>query len=77
MENFMKHLAPRDLDFITHTAEGPDDSPSHMKSILLNQNLCLPVINGQIEMGTWQGLYLSEFRDGNKSRSILLKFIAG
>lgn len=77
MENFMKHLAPRNLKFITHTAEGPDDSPSHMKSILLNQNLCLPVIDGQIEMGTWQGIYLSEFRDGIKSRKVMLKFIEG
>jgi len=77
MENFMKHLAPRNLSFITHTAEGPDDSPSHMKSILLNQNLCLPVIDGEIRMGTWQGIYLSEFRDGGHDRSVLLKFIKG
>ena len=77
MENFMKHIAPRNLSFITHTAEGPDDSPSHMKSILLNQNLCLPVIDGQIELGTWQGIYLTEFRDDHKSRNVLLKFIKG
>ncbi|EQC51884.1 secondary thiamine-phosphate synthase enzyme YjbQ [Bacteriovorax sp. DB6_IX] len=77
MENFMKHLAPRNLSFITHTAEGADDSPSHMKSILLNQNLCLPVENGDLIMGTWQGIYLSEFRDGQKDRKILLKFIRG
>ncbi|OIQ17829.1 MAG: hypothetical protein BM556_10395 [Bacteriovorax sp. MedPE-SWde] len=77
MEEFMKHLAPRNLKFITHTAEGPDDSPSHMKSILLNQNLCFPVINNKLQLGTWQGIYLAEFRDGTRDRSILIKYISG
>ncbi|NRA47028.1 MAG: YjbQ family protein [Oligoflexales bacterium] len=48
MEAFLKHLAPENLHFIEHTAEGPDDSPSHMKSILLQQSLCLPVENGEL-----------------------------
>lgn len=77
MENFLKHLAPRNLQFITHDDEGPDDSPSHMKSILLNQNLCLPVQSGEIIMGQWQGIYLAEFRDDPKKREVILKFIEG
>ena len=81
MENFMKHLAPRSLPFITHTSEGPDDSPSHMKSMLLNQNLLFPIENGQLVLGTWQGIYLAEFRDApspsaHKTRKILLKFVS-
>lgn len=77
MERFLRHLAPRNLSFIEHDAEGPDDSPSHMKSILLNQNLALPVEGGELLLGTWQGIYLAEFRDGAKQRKVLLKFIKG
>ena len=77
LENFMKHMAPRNLPFITHTSEGEDDSPSHMKSILLNQNLIIPIVHGQMELGQWQGIYLAEFRDFKKQRKILLKFIEG
>jgi secondary thiamine-phosphate synthase enzyme len=76
LESFMKHLAPRNLNFITHTLEGPDDSPSHMKSILLQTSLAVPVDKGEIFLGRWQGLYLAEFRDEPKRREILLKFIA-
>ena len=76
LESFMKHLAPRNLNFITHTLEGPDDSPSHMKSILLQSSLAIPVDKGEIFLGRWQGLYLAEFRDQPKRREILLKFIA-
>ena len=76
LESFMKHLAPRNLNFITHTLEGPDDSPSHMKSILLQSSLAIPVDKGEIFLGRWQGLYLAEFRDELKRREILLKFIA-
>lgn len=76
MENFMKHVAPRNLPFITHTAEGSDDSPSHMKSILLQNHLAIFVEEGEMIMGTWQGIYLCEFRDGNKNRKMHLKFIS-
>ena len=74
MEEFLKHLAPRNLSFITHTAEGPDDSPSHMKSILLQNSLQFIVEGGEIVMGQWQGVYLCEFRDGGKSRELFVKF---
>jgi len=76
LENFMKHLAPRKLNFITHTLEGPDDSPSHMKSILLQNSLSLIVEKNEIFLGKWQGIYLAEFRDQPKYREILLKFSA-
>lgn len=76
MENFLKYLAPRNLKFITHTAEGPDDSPSHMKSILLQNTLNIPIENNQLLLGTWQGIYLCEFRDAPKKRKIIIKTIA-
>ena len=74
LESFMKHLAPRKLNFITHTLEGPDDSPSHMKSILLQNSLSLPIEKSEMFLGRWQGVYLAEFRDQPKQREILLKF---
>lgn len=77
MQKFLKHLAPRNLAFIEHTAEGPDDSPSHMKSILLETSLQLIVEEGEVQMGQWQGIYLCEFRDSNKTRNLQLKFIVG
>lgn len=74
LEVFLKYLAPRNLPFIEHTLEGEDDSPSHMKSILLQQHLALPVEDGKLLLGTWQGVYLAEFRDAPHQRSIILKF---
>ena len=72
---FMKYIAPRNLNFITHTAEGEDDSPSHMKSVLLHQSLQLMVENGEPVLGQWQGVYLAEFRDEAHTRKIYYKFI--
>lgn len=74
LERFLKYVAPRDLPFIEHTLEGEDDSPSHMKSLLLQQHLALPVEKGKLLLGTWQGIYLAEFRDAPHQRSIILKF---
>ena len=74
MENFLKHVAPRDLPFIEHTLEGEDDSPSHMKSILLQQHLAIPIEEGRLLMGTWQGIYLAEFRDAPHQRRVIVKF---
>jgi len=76
MEEFLRRLAPRSQPFITHTAEGPDDSPSHMKSILMHQSITLIVDNGRALLGTWQGVYLCEFRDGSRTRTVTLKFMA-
>jgi secondary thiamine-phosphate synthase enzyme len=77
LELFMQHLAPRNLGFITHDCEGPDDSPSHMKSILLNQNIAIPVEAGKLLLGQWQGIYLAEFRDDPKTRTVIVKFVEG
>lgn len=74
LEVFLKTLAPRELSFIKHTDEGPDDSPSHMKTMLVNQNMAFIVDKGEMVLGTWQGIYLCEFRDDPKTRTILVKF---
>ena len=77
MVAFLKHLAPRNLSFIRHTAEGPDDSPSHMKSMLLQHSIQIIVENGELIMGRWQGLWLAEFRDAPHERHLILKFMEG
>lgn len=77
MENFLRHLAPENLKFIKHTDEGPDDSPSHMKSILVQPSLTVVVADGKMLLGQWQGIYLCEFRRAPKTRQLIIKLIEG
>lgn len=74
MQNFLRHLAPDNLSFIKHKDEGPDDSPSHMKAIITGHSLSIPVISGQLQLGTWQGIYLCEFRRSPKQRNVLISY---
>ena len=77
LEQYLKYIAPRNLDFIKHDSEGPDDSPSHMKTMLTAQQLAIPLEQGELTIGTWQGIYLCEFRDSPKKRTIVIKIIEG
>lgn len=77
LEQYLKYIAPRNLDFIKHDSEGPDDSPSHMKTMLTAQQLAIPLEKGELTIGTWQGIYLCEFRDSPKKRTIMIKIIEG
>ena len=63
---------PEDAPFWTHTMEGPDDMPAHVKASLLGPSLTLPVSGGRLALGTWQGVYLCEHRDRGGSRSLVL-----
>ncbi len=74
LERFFNYIAPENLPFIEHTLEGPDDSPAHMKTALLNQHLALVVEDSEILLGRWQGIFLAEFRDDPPTRTILLKY---
>lgn len=67
-------LAPRDADYI-HSTEGPDDMPSHIRTVLSGVSLSIPVMEGQMALGTWQGLYLAEHRDSPHRRDIILHLI--
>jgi secondary thiamine-phosphate synthase enzyme len=62
---------PEDAPYWTHTTEGPDDMPAHIKASLLGPSLSLPVARGRLALGTWQGIYLCEHRDHGGSRSLL------
>lgn len=67
-------LAPESGDY-RHTAEGPDDMPAHIKSVLTGASEIIPVINGQLALGTWQGLYLFEHRANAHQRRIVFTFL--
>ena len=77
LESFLMHVVPRNLSFIKHTDEGEDDSPSHMKTLLTGSSLQLIIEQGEVLLGTWQGIYLCEFRDQPKTRTLYLKFLEG
>jgi secondary thiamine-phosphate synthase enzyme len=62
---------PEDAPYWTHTAEGPDDMPAHVKASLLGPSLTLPVGRGRLALGTWQGIYLCEHRDHGGARSLV------
>jgi secondary thiamine-phosphate synthase enzyme len=67
-------LAPREAGYV-HRTEGPDDMPAHIRSVLSGVSLSIPVMEGQMALGTWQGLYLAEHRDRPHRRDIILHLI--
>ena len=73
--NYFNKLVPMNNELYVHTAEGIDDMPSHIKSALTNNQISLSVKNGNLLLGTWQGLYLFEHRIKNQKRSIIHHFI--
>ncbi len=70
-ESWFANAVPEHAPFWTHTLEGPDDMPAHIKSALLGSTLTLPVADGRPALGTWQGIYLCEFREHGGPRSIV------
>jgi secondary thiamine-phosphate synthase enzyme len=70
----LDRLAPEDAPWV-HDVEGPDDMPAHVKAMLTGVSLHVPVTNGKLALGTWQGLYLAEHRRAPHSREIVLQFI--
>ncbi|WP_342078664.1 secondary thiamine-phosphate synthase enzyme YjbQ [Yoonia sp. SS1-5] len=75
LQNFFARLVPPTTDpsmaYLTHTYEGPDDMPAHIKAALLPTHLSIPVQDGALMLGTWQGIYLFEHRDRPHRRSVV------
>ncbi len=69
-ETWFNHAVPEDFAW-THTLEGPDDMPAHVKAALMGSSLTLPIADGRLALGTWQGIYLCEHRDRGGARSVL------
>lgn len=75
LERFLDKLAPeRDPDY-THTLEGDDDMPAHIKAFLTGSSVQIPIMNGKPELGTWQGIYLCEFRNTVHTREVIATII--
>ena len=69
---FLDKFIPDGFSGFTHTLEGADDMPAHLKSMFFGVSLNIPVRNGELNLGTWQGIYLCEFRDYGGNREIVL-----
>ena len=74
LQDFFARLAKKGMDY-RHTAEGPDDMPSHIRAALTATSIAIPVRRGKPVLGTWQGLYVFEHRDVPHTRDVLLHFI--
>lgn len=70
-ETAMNHLVPENLPYV-HTLEGPDDMPAHVKASMMGAAVMVPVHEGRLRLGTWQGIYLCEHRDQASSRHLVL-----
>jgi len=70
----LKRLAPANADWV-HEVEGPDDMPAHIKSMLNGVSLHVPVVDGEMALGTWQGIYLAEHRTRPHRREVMLQFL--
>ena len=72
MEAHFNKMVPENMPYYRHTLEGSDDMPAHIKSSLLGPSLTIPIKDGQLNLGTWQGIYLCEHRDYGGSRKVVV-----
>jgi secondary thiamine-phosphate synthase enzyme len=72
LESWLNRLVKENDPIFTHTMEGPDDMPSHIKSALTSPSLGIPILNGRLALGTWQGIYVWEHRKRGHSRSLVV-----
>ena len=75
LNDFFGRIAPEDNLLYRHTAEGPDDMPAHIRAALTLTHLSVPVVNGALSLGTWQGVYLFEHRSHPHRRSVVLHLL--
>lgn len=71
-ESHINKMVPENMPYYKHTYEGADDMPAHIKSSLIGSSLEIPVTNGHLNLGTWQGIYLGEFRNHGGARKLVL-----
>jgi secondary thiamine-phosphate synthase enzyme len=75
LDKAFNELAPEDSPFYEHTMEGPDDMPAHIKSIITGSSVSIPITNGKLNLGRWQGIYLCEFRKNAPPRRLVMTVI--
>lgn len=75
LEAWLDRLVPEGDPLYTHTAEGPDDMPSHIRAVLTQTSLSIPIVGGRLALGTWQGIYLWEHRRAPHRRSVVVSVL--
>ncbi|MEO8205230.1 MAG: secondary thiamine-phosphate synthase enzyme YjbQ [Chthoniobacterales bacterium] len=75
LERYFEELVPENTPYFVHTAEGRDDSTSHIRSVLTRSSEVIPIANGQLQLGTWQGIFVFEHRRSPHHRNILLNVL--
>jgi len=71
-ESHFNHMVPENAPYYQHTFEGSDDMPAHLKASILGSTISIPITNGSLNFGTWQGIYLCEHRNNKSRRNIIL-----
>ncbi|HKL33673.1 MAG TPA: secondary thiamine-phosphate synthase enzyme YjbQ [Tangfeifania sp.] len=71
-ESFINKMIPENDPVYEHTLEGPDDMPAHLKASVIGAEITVPITNSRLNLGTWQGIYFCEFRNGKRSRKLVL-----
>ncbi len=74
-ESHMNEMVPEDAPYYVHTYEGPDDMPAHIKASLMGASVQVPITNGRLNMGIWQGIYLCEHRNHGGSRRLVVTIL--
>jgi secondary thiamine-phosphate synthase enzyme len=74
-ESHFNKMVPENAPYYKHDTEGPDDMPAHIKSSLLGNSVSIPITNGRLNLGTWQGIYLCEHRNAGGSRQLVITLI--
>ena len=77
LENWLNRLVPENDPLYTHTQEGPDDMPAHIKAALTAASLSVPLVDGELALGTWQGIFLWEHRHHPGNRNIVVSVLGG
>jgi len=75
LEEFFDRLVPEDADYFTHDAEGGDDMPSHIRMVLTHSSETVPIVDGKMQLGTWQGIFLFEHRRAPHQRRVFITTI--
>lgn len=75
LERFMQRIAPDGSPEYEHDTEGPDDMPAHIRNALTASSICVPIVEGRLGLGTWQGIYLWEHRTSRHSREVIVTVI--
>jgi secondary thiamine-phosphate synthase enzyme len=75
LEKFFDHLVPEDADYFTHGSEGSDDMPSHIRMVLTRTSETVPIIDGRMQLGTWQGIFLFEHRRAPHRRNVSVTIV--